>query len=64
MTDCKGSIKTQRGIVPWIHFAPETRLLTLEIPADIAERPAAERDAAFAALLDQLRQAEREEDGS
>ena len=26
------------------------RLLTLEIPADIAERPAAERDAAFAAL--------------
>jgi uncharacterized membrane protein len=39
-------------------------LLTLEIPADIAERPAAERDAAFAALLDQLRQAEREEDGS
>ena len=39
-------------------------LLTLDIPADIAERPAAERDAAFAALLDQLRQAEREEDRS
>ena len=30
-------------------------LLTLEIPADIAERPAAERDAAFAALLAQLK---------
>ena len=38
-------------------------LLTLDIPADIAERPAAERDAAFAALLDQLRQADRKEDG-
>jgi uncharacterized membrane protein len=34
------------------------RLLTLEIPADIAERPAAERDAAFAALIAQLGQAE------
>jgi uncharacterized membrane protein len=34
------------------------RLLTLEIPADMAERPAAERDAAFAALIAQLRQAE------
>ena len=39
-------------------------LLTLEIPADIAERPAAERDAAFAALLAQLRQDEHGEDGS
>ena len=36
-------------------------LLTLDIPADVAERPAAEREAAFAALLDQLRQAERED---
>ena len=34
------------------------RLLTLEIPADVAERPAAERDAAFAALIAQLGQAE------
>ncbi|MFC2015614.1 DUF1269 domain-containing protein [Chloroflexota bacterium] len=34
------------------------RLLTLEIPADIAERPAAERDAAFAALIAQLGQVE------
>jgi uncharacterized membrane protein len=39
-------------------------LLTLEIPADVAERPAAEQEAAFAALLEQLRQAEHEEDGS
>jgi len=39
-------------------------LLTLEIPADVAEWPAAEREAAFAALLAQLRQAEQEEDGS
>ena len=31
------------------------KLLTLEIPADIAERPSAERDAAFAALIAQLR---------
>ena len=36
-------------------------LLTLDIPADVAEPPAAEREAAFAALLDQLRQAERED---
>jgi hypothetical protein len=36
----------------------------LEIPADVAERPAAEQEAAFAALLEQLRQAEHEEDGS
>ena len=36
-------------------------LLTLEIPADIAERPAAERDVAFAALIAQLRRAEQEE---
>ena len=40
------------------------RLLTLEIPADIAERPIAERDAAFTALIDQLRQVDHEEDGS
>ncbi|NIV29919.1 MAG: DUF1269 domain-containing protein [Anaerolineae bacterium] len=40
------------------------KLLTLEIPADIAERPAAERDAAFAALIAQLRRAEQEEDDS
>jgi hypothetical protein len=33
-------------------------LLTLDIPADIAERPAAEREAAFAALIAQLGQAE------
>jgi uncharacterized membrane protein len=39
-------------------------LLTLEIPADVAERPAAERDAAFATLIAQLRQAEQEENGS
>jgi uncharacterized membrane protein len=39
-------------------------LLTLEFPADIAEHPAAEREAAFAALLDQLRQAEHGEDDS
>ena len=40
------------------------KLLTLEIPADVAERPAAERDAAFAALIAQLRRAEQEEDDS
>ena len=39
-------------------------LLTLEIPADVAQRPVAERDAAFAALIAQLRQSEQEEDGS
>lgn len=40
------------------------KLLTLEIPADVARRPAAERDAAFAALIDQLRQAGQEEGGT
>lgn len=37
-------------------------LLTMDIPADLAERPAAEREAAFAALLEQLEQVDRGKD--